>query len=430
MDRICLSVAILLIAAEQGWAEGMQGIIQGAFLWGYLATQLLGGTLADKFGGKLVMGAGILWFSLASALLPAIAVTPWAAKAGIVLPMVLAARFLVGFGEGVALPAMNSLFAKTIPATRRATALGMAFTGFHSGNLVGLVLSPIILATLGWRALFYAFGLLGIPLLLIWSFVVPSNSGGDSSSMSSKSSSSSSVVGEVVYETDAFGGLKQMGETAVIHKSTSTTSTSVSISRFLSEPATWAIIIANIVNHWGYFIYLNWMPTYFYKVLGMNLRASSYSSLLPWIAMAIGSSAAGIVADTLVTKFGISRLTVRRFMQTVAFLGPVGALMILTQPGISAATAIACMTAALGITSLGQAGFVANMGDIAPANAGKLFGLCNTFGCLAGIFGVTGAGMIVEKTGSFTAVFQITAWLYVVGTVVWNLLCSTDEFKD
>lgn len=22
------------------------------------------------------------------------------------------------------------------------------------------------------------------------------------------------------------------------------------------------------VNHWGYFIYLNWMPTYFYKVLG------------------------------------------------------------------------------------------------------------------------------------------------------------------
>ena len=99
--------------------------------------------------------------------------------------------------------------------------------------------------------------------------------------------------------------------------------------------------------------------------------------------------------------------------------------MVLTQPGISAGTAIGCMTAALGITSLGQAGFVANMGDIAPDNAGKLFGLCNTFGCLAGIFGVSGAGMIVEKTGSFTAVFQITAGLYVVGTVVWNLLCST-----
>lgn len=28
----------------------------------------------------------------------------------------------------------------------------------------------------------------------------------------------------------------------------------------------------------------------------------------------------------------------------------------------------------------GQAGFVANMSDIAPRHGGKLFGLCNTFG--------------------------------------------------
>lgn len=50
--------------------------------------------------GKLVMGAGIAWFSLASALLPAVAITPWTAAAGLTLPAVLAARFLVGFGEG------------------------------------------------------------------------------------------------------------------------------------------------------------------------------------------------------------------------------------------------------------------------------------------------------------------------------------------
>jgi hypothetical protein len=46
------------------------------------------------------MGAGILWFSLASALLPSVAITPWTAAAGLTLPAVLAARFLVGFGEG------------------------------------------------------------------------------------------------------------------------------------------------------------------------------------------------------------------------------------------------------------------------------------------------------------------------------------------
>jgi hypothetical protein len=33
---------------------------------------------------------------------------------------------------------------------------------------------------------------------------------------------------------------------------------------------------------------------------------------------------------------------------------------------------------------------VANMSDIAPRHAGVLFGLCNTFGSLAGILGVSG----------------------------------------
>lgn len=46
------------------------------------------------------MGLGIAWFSLASALLPAAAITPLTAAAGLTLPAVLVARFLVGFGEG------------------------------------------------------------------------------------------------------------------------------------------------------------------------------------------------------------------------------------------------------------------------------------------------------------------------------------------
>jgi MFS family permease len=36
----------------------LQGVIQSAFLWGYTATQLLGGSLADKYGGRAVIAAG------------------------------------------------------------------------------------------------------------------------------------------------------------------------------------------------------------------------------------------------------------------------------------------------------------------------------------------------------------------------------------
>lgn len=93
-----------------------------------------------------------------------------------------------------------------------------------------------------------------------------------------------------------------------------------SLRDLLASPAVLAIVVVNFVNHWGYFIYLNWMPSFFYKVLqhrhtphatrhtshvtwqalGLDLKASSFLSLLPWVVMAIGSSVAGVLADALV----------------------------------------------------------------------------------------------------------------------------------
>lgn len=70
--------------------------------------------------------------------------------------------------------------------------------------------------------------------------------------------------------------------------------------KLLSSKATWAIIVVNFVNHWGYFIYLNWMPSYFVKALGFNLRASSFLSFLPWTVMAVGSSAAGMGSQSTI----------------------------------------------------------------------------------------------------------------------------------
>ena len=40
--------------------------------------------------------------------------------------------------------------------------------------------------------------------------------------------------------------------------------------------------MVNIVNHWGYFIYLSWMPSYFHQALGLDLRSSSFLAFLPW----------------------------------------------------------------------------------------------------------------------------------------------------
>lgn len=395
MDRICLSVAMLPLAKELGWAEGVQGVVQSAFLWGYLANQLLGGTLADRYGGKAVMTWGVAFFSIASCLLPAVAVTPWTAAMGLTLPAVLLVRFLVGFGEGVALPSMNNLAATRIPSSRRATALGIMFMGFQSGNLVGLALSPMILQHYGWKALFYMFGFLGAPLLLLWNLVVPSPS---------------PTLSPTPPQTESKGAAPP--------------SKVVSLQDLLKSRPVWAIIIANVINHWGYFIYLNWMPTYFYKVLGVDLRASAFMSFVPWLVMASGSSISGLLSDGLV-RAGVKPTRVRKVIQTVAFLGPVVPLFVLAAGGLTATQAVLAMTAALGLTSVGQ--FVTNMSDIAPRQAGKLFGLCNTFGSAAGILGVSCAGFLVESTGSFALVFQITAILNIIGTLVWNAWATAER---
>ncbi|CAK0781610.1 hypothetical protein CVIRNUC_005422 [Coccomyxa viridis] len=64
------------------------------------------------------------------------------------------------------------------------------------------------------------------------------------------------------------------------------------------------------------------------------------------------------------------------------------------------------------------------MADIAPGSAGQMFGLCGTFASLAGIIATSSVGLIVERTGSFDLVFKCTALLYLLGTLVWNRLCT------
>lgn len=63
------------------------------------------GSLADKYGGKPVLTAGVALWSLFTV------VTPQAAAAG--TASLLAARVLLGVGEGVAFPAIHSIIGES-----------------------------------------------------------------------------------------------------------------------------------------------------------------------------------------------------------------------------------------------------------------------------------------------------------------------------
>ena len=345
------------------------------------------------------------------------------------LAAALLARAAVGLGEGVALPSMSSLVARHVPAASRATALGASFSGFHCGNLLGLALSPLLLASLGWRGMFAFFGAAGAPLLLLWFSLVPRErrARGEGDGRTSPASAAAAAAAAAAAKTPP--------------------RPEVTPRALLSSRHTWAIIAANTANHWGYFVYLSWLPSYFHRALGLDLAASSAASLGPWLLMAVGSSASGALADWLVRAQRWEVRRVRVTLQSVAFLVPAAALVALvlvggggggasmggaaataaatSKPPLHPALAIALVATALGTTSLGQAGFVANMADVAPTAAGSMFGLCNTFGSAAGIAGVVGAGAIVQATGgSFAPLFLLTACLYCVGAAVFATFAS------
>ena len=58
------------VIGEFNWDENIQGAILGSFFWGYCLTNVLGGRLAEKFGGKIVYGTGVMLTGVLTLLSP------------------------------------------------------------------------------------------------------------------------------------------------------------------------------------------------------------------------------------------------------------------------------------------------------------------------------------------------------------------------
>ncbi|KAG4130663.1 hypothetical protein ERO13_D09G158800v2 [Gossypium hirsutum] len=394
-DRVVMSVAIVPLADKLGWSSSFLGIVQSSFLWGYIFSSVIGGALVDKYGGKRVMAWGVALWSLATLL------TPWAANHSTFA--LLAIRAFFGLAEGVALPSMSTILSRWFPGHERASAVGFSMAGFHLGNVVGLILTPIMLSTIGIAAPFILFSSLGLLWLSSWVYKVTSDP--RESPFITKSELTSIQAGKTDPPT--------------------TTAEFPPIGLLLSKLPTWAIIFANVTNNWGYFVLLSWMPVYFKTVFNVNLKQAAWFSAVPWGTMAVSGYIAGAISDSLV-KAGYSITSVRKIMQSIGFIGP-GVSLLCLNFAKSPEMAAVCITAALSLSSFSQAGFLLNMQDIAPQYAGFLHGIANSAGTLAAIISTIGTGYFVQWLGSFQAFLSLTACLYFITTIFWNLFATGER---
>ena len=141
IDRVNISVAIIPMAEELGWDYTTTGTVLSSFFVGYLLLQVVGGRLADRLGGKLVLGLGVVAWSVFTML------TPPAAWLG--LTMLLICRVLMGMGEAVTFPSIISLYTRWMPLNERSRAVGVANSGIPLGTVFALLVTPIIVLQLG-----------------------------------------------------------------------------------------------------------------------------------------------------------------------------------------------------------------------------------------------------------------------------------------
>jgi MFS transporter, ACS family, solute carrier family 17 (sodium-dependent inorganic phosphate cotransporter), other len=393
IDRISISVAIIPLARQFGYDSAAQGLVLSAVFWGYLWTQLAGGWMADRFGGHRVLAAGVAIWSLATF------VTPLAAAA--TFSALLAARVLLGLGEGVNFPSIHSLTARwTLPA-ERARVLSVNYSGMYVGTVAALIASPLIIKTFGWPALFYISGALGLVWVAVWLYAA-----------ADRPETSSRVT---VAELTLITSLRTAEPRAM----------RVPWAAIAREKAVWAIVVAHFCSNFGFNILLLWMPTYLHHTFGVPLERVGAYSIVPWIVTFFMITFSGWLADALIAR-GLSVGTVRKSMQTAAFA--LGATSLMMVPAAhSPALAVALLTLAASSNGIGSAAFGVNHLDVAPTYAGILMGISNTFATIPGIIGVAATGLIVQATKSFSAVFYLIAAVYCVGMLLYLRWASGEQ---
>ncbi|XP_028676314.1 sialin [Erpetoichthys calabaricus] len=375
------------------WDADTQGWILGSFFYGYLFTQIPGGYLARKFGGKWFLGIGILGTAVFTLL------TPLAAHLG--AGYLIAVRVLEGIGEGVTFPAMHTMWSSWAPPLERSKLLSISYAGAQLGTVVALPVSGLICFYLDWTFVFYIFGALGILWFLFWAILVsdtPENH--RRMSLLEKEYITSSLKNEMpcLTKTIPWGSI-------------------------LKSVPLWAIVMAHFSYNWSFYTLLTLLPTYMKSILGFNIQQNGFLSALPylgcWLLMLLG----GQLADYLRETWMVRTVIVRKSFSIIGMVGPAVFLVAAGYTGCNYTMAVAFLTISSSLGGFSMSGFNINHLDIAPAYAGILLGITNTFATIPGMVGPIIAKALTPSNTveEWQIVFYISAAINVFGAVVFSI---------
>jgi ACS family glucarate transporter-like MFS transporter len=410
-DRASISIAGPEIRKALGLSPVEMGFVFSAFAWSYVAAQLPGGWLLDRFGSKITYFFSIFLWSLFTLLTGGVGFVTGAAAVATLFVL----RFLVGAAEAPSFPGNSRITSAWFPTHER----GLASALFNSAQYFATVLfAPImgwLVHSFGWESVFIVMGALGIALAFVWLKVIHGPK--DHPSVSASELKYIEEGGALV---DLDGGIgKSKSGTA----QAPAVDTLACVKELLSNRMLLGVYIGQYcINTLTYF-FLTWFPVYLVQERHMTILKAGFVASLPAIAGFLGGVVGGTISDRL-AKAGFSLSMSRKV--------PIVCGMLLSMSMIACnyidtdAVVVAVMALAFFGKGVGALGW-AVVADTSPKEAGGLSGaLFNTFGNIAGITTPIVIGYILQGTGSFAgalvyvganAAVTIFSYVFIVGEI-------------
>ncbi|MCX6560267.1 MAG: MFS transporter [Candidatus Aminicenantes bacterium] len=392
IDRQVIGILAPTLQKIFGWSEVDYGYIVTAFQAAYAIGLAVFGRLVDRFGTRLGYTAAILFWSLA-------AMAHAAARSAIGFGM---ARFALGLGESGNFPNAIKSVAEWFPKRERAFATGIFNAGTNVGALIAPAMVPWLTIKFGWPAAFIATGAIGFIWIIFWL---------------------------AFYEIPERKRGLDPRELAYIQSDPIETSTEkIPWLKLLRYRQTWAFVLGKFLTDPIWWFYLYWLAKFLNARFGLTLSGLSLPLIAVYLMTDVGSVGGGWASSALIKRGHSVNASRKRVMLVCALL---------VVPVIAApkSTTVAMAVLLIGIAASAHQAWSANIftfvSDMFPKRAvGSVTGLGGAAGAAGGMLFASGAGHIIEKTGSYTILFIIAGSAYLLALLIIQLLAPRLEPAD
>src|SRR3954470_7645320 len=393
IDRVNVSTAAAVFRKDLNLSNTQVGLVFSAFAYPYLIFQILGGWVGDRFGARRALTiAGVIW--AAATLLMGVVGS---------LGSMLAARVLLGFGEGATFPVATRAMADWTPASRRGFAQGITHSAARLGNALTPPLVAWLIAVVTWRGSFVILGVISLFWTLLWAIYFRDNP-----------RDHARITREEIDRLPRFRTREDAKR----------------------EPVPWGrltrrmlpVTVVYFCYGWTLWLYLSWIPQYFLQSYKLTLTNSAFFAAGVFFGGVIGDTLGGVVSDRIYAATG-DRNKARRNLVVLGFIGSLIAMLpILFVHDVTVAAI--CLSVAFFFSEFTIGPMWAIPMDIAPRYAGSASGLMNTGSALAAIVSPLIAGYVIDRTGVWELPFIGSIALLLLGSILAFWMRPDRELDD